>query len=61
MTDQHNPHVAGYAGDSIVDTSALDGLALAGTRFDTAYCQSPLCSPSRLSLLTGKWVPNCSA
>ena len=61
ITDEHNPHVAGYAGNSIVDTTALDGLAAAGTQFETAYCQSPLCSPSRLSLLTGKWVSHCSA
>ena len=61
ITDEHNPHVAGYAGNAIVDTTALDGLAAAGTQFETAYCQSPLCSPSRLSLLTGKWVSHCSA
>ena len=61
ITDEHNPHIAGYAGNSVVDTAALDGLAAAGTQFESAYCQSPLCSPSRLSLLTGKWVRHCSA
>ena len=59
QTDQHNPHIAGYAGDSIVRTANLDGLAEDGTSFDAAYCQTPLCSPSRLSLLTGCWVSNC--
>ena len=61
LTDQHNPHIAGYAGNTTVDTAALDSLATAGTRFDAAYCQAPLCTPSRLSRLTGKWVPHCSA
>ena len=60
MTDQHNPRIAGFAGDSVVDTAALDHLAGESVRFDAAYCQSPLCVPSRMSMLTGKWAHNCS-
>ncbi len=37
-----------------VKTPALDSLAENGTYFSSAYCQSPLCTPSRICLLTGR-------
>ena len=37
-----------------VQTPALDGLADNGAYFSSAYCQSPLCTPSRICLLTGR-------
>ncbi len=54
MTDQHSPHVVGCYGDSHVRTVALDRLAGEGVVFDAAYCDNPLCVPSRMSMLTGK-------
>lgn len=43
----------GY-GHPLVQTPHLDALARRGTLFQNAYCASPLCSPSRFAMLTGK-------
>lgn len=52
FSDQHAQRVAGCYGDSIVKTPALDTLAQSGVTFDNAYCPSPICVPSRMSMLT---------
>ena len=44
----------GFTGSGFHETPNLDGLAATGVRFTQAYASSPVCSPTRASLLTGK-------
>jgi len=42
------------AGNSEIRTPHLDSLAKSGIRFDNFFCASPVCSPARASILTGR-------
>ncbi len=61
MTDQHRPSALSINGNTPARTPNLDALARSGTRFDHAYCASPICVTSRASLLTGLWPHSTGA
>ncbi len=54
-TDQQRHDHLGVAGMPGIATPHLDRLATEGVRFTRAYCPSPICTPSRVSLLTGQY------
>jgi len=55
FSDQHAQRIAGCYGGLPDLTPNLDRLAAEGVAFDNAYCPSPLCVPSRMSMLTGRY------
>ena len=56
MTDEHNPVVSEPFGHPFIRTPNIQRLAERGVLFENAYCNSPLCVPSRASFMTGKYV-----
>ncbi len=53
VDDQHNFRAGGWAGGSQVQTPSLDHLASQSVLFTNAYCNSPVCAPTRHTLYTG--------
>ena len=58
LSDQHNAKVMGHQGHPDVQTPHLDRLAAEGVRFDTCISQNPICTPSRVSYLSGQYCHN---
>lgn len=58
-SDQQRFDTLGCCGNSLVHTPNLDRLAESGTLFTHAYSQSPVCTPSRASFLTGRYPRTC--
>jgi len=60
----------GCYGHPAIETPQLDQLAASGVRFTDCYSSAPVCSPSRVGLLTGRspnragvydWIPDGTA
>ena len=56
LSDEHSKRVLGAMGNPVIQTPNLDRLAEAGTTFESAYANCPICVPSRASLATGRNV-----
>jgi choline-sulfatase len=56
MSDEHSRRVLGAYGNKVIRTPHMDRLAAEGTLFESAYCNCPICVPSRASFVTGRYV-----
>lgn len=54
LTDDQGAWAMGCAGNNEIETPNLDRLAAEGTRCENFFCASPVCSPARASILTGR-------
>jgi choline-sulfatase len=54
MADDHAGYALGVDGSPLARTPHLDRLASQSVRFTRNYCNSPVCTPSRQSILTGQ-------
>ena len=54
MSDEHRADITRFEGNSIIRTPNLDQLAATGTVFRNAYTPSPICIPSRQSMMAGQ-------
>ena len=56
FSDQHRSQALSCYGNENIKTPNLDRLANEGIQFENAYANTPLCSPFRASLYTGKYI-----
>ena len=59
LPDQHRADWLGGHCDLPLRTPNIDALAARGTKFNRAYCPSPLCAPCRASLASGRDYDRC--
>lgn len=60
-TDQQRGDTISCLGNPHINTPNLDKLCAEGTAFKRAYCQSPICTPSRASFLSGLYPSSIHA
>jgi arylsulfatase A-like enzyme len=58
FADQHRWDFMGYESNGVTHTPNLDKLAERGVLFRSAYCNAPLCSPSRQCIASGQYGSN---
>ena len=58
MLDQLQADSLGCAGHPVIRTPAIDGIAAQGLRFTGVHTVSPVCQPSRVSFVTGRYPHN---
>jgi len=55
MSDDHAAHAISAYGSKVNQTPQIDRLAREGKRFDRVFCVNSICTPSRATILTGKY------
>ncbi len=61
QADQLAARYLGIYGNPIASTPHIDALGERGTVFESAYCNFPLCAPSRFSMLSGQLASTIGA
>ncbi|MCF8030775.1 MAG: choline-sulfatase [Desulfohalobiaceae bacterium] len=61
QTDQHTPHSLPCYGNKVVSSPNIDSLAEDGVVFESAYCNNPICAPSRFSMMAGQHTSRIGA
>lgn len=54
-TDEHRFDCLGCYGNPAIRTPHIDSLAAQGVRFERGYVQNPMCMPSRMAIMTGRY------
>src|SRR3954469_8626524 len=55
MPDEWRADMLGFAGNPIIETPNIDGLAARGVSFEAPHFESPVCQSSRASLIPGRF------
>ncbi|MDF1512698.1 MAG: sulfatase-like hydrolase/transferase [Anaerolineae bacterium] len=54
-TDEHRFDALGCYGNDVIRTPNIDAIAARGVRFERGYVQNPMCMPSRMAMMTGRY------
>lgn len=54
LSDEHRGIAMSHMGDTNIDTKGMDMMAADGASFSRAYCNCPICTPSRGTIFSGR-------